>query len=101
MPKICFVLTVSTGLSYSSMFLPVNFSDTTDFKKYFSQDYDVSINYLRDKDSVDYLVVPDSYFPFDNENNLPIIKVPAKLFMTKNFKEIKAYLDTYFANNPA
>lgn len=54
MRKICFVLTVSTGLSYSTMFLPVNFSDNSDFKDYFSKYYDVSINYLRDKDSVDY-----------------------------------------------
>ncbi|MDT2521985.1 hypothetical protein [Enterococcus raffinosus] len=97
MKKICFVLTVSTGLSYSSMFLPVNFSDNSDLKEYFSKDYDVSINYLMDKNSVDYLVVPDPYFPFDNENNLPIIKVPSRLFMTKDFEGIKTCIDNYFA----
>ena len=99
MAKICFVLTVSTGLSYSSMFVPVNFNGYSDFKNYFSKYYDVSINYLRDKDSVDYLVVPDPYFPFDNENDLPIINVPAKLFMTKDFAAIKTCIDNYFANN--
>ncbi|MFC0276872.1 hypothetical protein ACFFH2_09200 [Enterococcus devriesei] len=99
MKKICFVLTVSTGLGYSTMLLPVNFSDNSDFKDYFSEYYDVSINYLRDKDTVDYLVVPDPYFPFENENNLPIIKVPAKFFLTRNFTEIKKSIDAYFANN--
>lgn len=96
MKKICFVLTVSTGLSYSSLFSAPNFSDNSDLKDYFSDDYDVSINYLRDKDSVDYLVVPDPYSPFENENNLPIIKVPAKFFLTKDFAEIKNVIDAYF-----
>ena len=44
------------------------------------------------KESVDYLVVPDPYFPFDNEGNLSIIKVPAILFM----KRIKPHIDDYF-----
>lgn len=45
------------------------------------------------KEAVDYLVVPDPYFPFDNEGNLPIIKVPAILFM----KRIKTHIDDCFS----
>ncbi|PEY84507.1 hypothetical protein CN349_30865, partial [Bacillus cereus] len=37
--------------------------------------------------------------PFDNENNLPIIEVPAILFMEKDFEKIKTYIDNYFSNN--
>ena len=58
-----------------------------DLKGYFSKYYDVSINYIRDKNSVDYLVVPKPCPAFDNENNLPIIEVPAILFMEKNFEK--------------
>lgn len=46
------------------------------------------------KESVDYLVVPDPYFPFDNEDNLSIIKIPAILFM----KRIKTHIDDFFSN---
>ena len=56
-------------------------------KEYFSKYYNVSINYIRDKNSVDYLVVPKPCPAFDNENNLPIIEVPAILFMEKNFEK--------------
>lgn len=66
---------------------------------YFSPFYDVSINYLRDKDTVDYLVLPEPFAPFDNENNLPIIKVPSKFFLTKDFEKIKDYIDDYFKEN--
>ncbi|SES73141.1 hypothetical protein SAMN04487821_10283 [Enterococcus malodoratus] len=99
MKKICFVLTVSTGINYGSIFTNPRVRNDEDLKDYFSKDYDVSINYIRDKDSVDYLVVPNPFTPFDNENNLPIIQVPAKLFMTNDFEEIKNHIDNYFATN--
>ena len=73
MKKICFVLTVSTSINYGSIFANPRVRNNEDLKDYFSKDYDVSINYIRDKDSVDYLVVPNPFTPFDNENNLPII----------------------------
>ena len=44
-----------------------SFADYSELKNYFANDYDVSINYFRDKDQVDYLVVPDPFVPFDNE----------------------------------
>ena len=42
------------------------------------------------------MVVPKPCPPFDNENNLPIIEVPANLFMEKDFEKIKTYIDNYF-----
>ncbi|MGG5371708.1 hypothetical protein [Enterococcus sp. AZ196] len=97
MTKLCFVFTVDSGTGYGPLAPPVNSSEYSDMKKYFSTYYDVSFNYLRDKDTVDYLIVPDPFFSFDNENNLPIIKVPAKLLMTKDFAAIKASIDNYFS----
>lgn len=99
MKKICFVLTVSTGINYGSIFSVPLIRNHDDLKEYFSKYYDVSIDYIRDKDSVDYLVVPKPFTPFDNENNLPIIEVPAVLFMKKDFEKIKTYIDNYFSNN--
>ncbi|MBO0453739.1 hypothetical protein [Candidatus Enterococcus murrayae] len=98
MKKICFVLTVSSGINYISIFAGPLFRDNDDFKEYFSKYYDVSTNYIRDKDAVDYLVVPKPFPPFVNENHLPIIEVPALLFMQKDFEKIKTYIDDYFSN---
>ncbi|MCO6017684.1 hypothetical protein CKN86_10770 [Carnobacterium divergens] len=100
MKKIGFVLTVSTGINYGSIFSLPLIKNHDDLKEYFSKDYDVSINYIRDKDSVDYLIVPKPFTPFDNENNLPIIEVPAILFMEKDFEKIKTCIDNYFSVNP-
>ena len=52
------------------------------------------------KDQVDYLVVPDPFVPFDNENDLPIINVPANYFVTKDYKQIKKNTSCVFINNP-
>ena len=84
--KICFVLIVDAGINYGSIFSTI-LRNHDDLKEYFSEYYDVSINYIRDKNSVDYLVVPKPCPPFDNENNLPIIEVPANLFMEKDFEK--------------
>ncbi|MCD5001894.1 hypothetical protein IV487_05325 [Enterococcus saccharolyticus] len=97
MKKICFVLTVSTGINYGSIFSLPFIRNHDELKEYFSQYYDVSIDYIKDKNSVDYLVVPEPFTPFDNENNLPIIEVPAVLFMEKDFENIKMYIDNYFS----
>lgn len=97
MKKICFVLTVSSFINYVSIFAGPALRNNDDFKDYFSDYYDVSTNYIRDKDSVDYLVVPNPSPPFVNENHLPIIKVPAILFMKKDFEQIKTYIDDYFS----
>ena len=96
MKKICFVLVLDSGLSYTALTPKDLYQKDTSFKDYFSQFYDVSVNYLRDKDNVDYLVLPEPFAPFDNENNLPIIKVPSKFFLTKDFEKIKEYIDDYF-----
>lgn len=98
MKKICFVLTVSSGINYGSIFPTPLIKDNSDLKKFFSRYYDVSINYFKDKDTVDYLIVPKPFMPFNNENNLPIIEVPAILFIKKDFEKIKSYIDDYFAN---
>jgi hypothetical protein len=99
MKKICFVLVLSNGLSYVSLTPKVLYRKNSKLIDYFSQFYDVSTNYLRDKDEVDYLVMPDPFTPFDNENNLPIIKVPSKYFLTDDYEKIKEYIDAYFAKN--
>lgn len=99
MKKICFVLVLDSGLSYTALTPKDLYQKDTSLKDYFSQFYDVSTNYLRDKDNVDYLVIPDPFAPFDNENNLPIIKVPSKFFLSKDFKKIKEYIDDYFKEN--
>ncbi|MDK1727792.1 hypothetical protein [Dellaglioa algida] len=95
--KICFVLTVSTGINFGSIFSTPLIKNNDELKAYFSEYYDVSINYIRDKDSVDYLVVPKPFMSFDNENKLPIIEVPARLFIEKDFEKIKTYIDNYFS----
>ncbi|GAB7307736.1 MULTISPECIES: hypothetical protein [Enterococcus] len=100
MKKICFVLTASNGLSYTTLSPAFFFADYSELKNYFANDYDVSINYFRDKDQVDYLVVPDPFVPFDNENDLPIINVPANYFVTKDYQQIKKTLAAFFINNP-
>ncbi|MCZ2491674.1 hypothetical protein [Dellaglioa carnosa] len=97
MKKICFVLTVSSGINFGSIDVIPFIKNHDDLKDYFSKYYDVSVNYLKDKDSVDYLVVPEPFMPFDNENNLPIIEVPARLFIEKDFDKIKMYLDDYIS----
>jgi hypothetical protein len=99
MKKICFVLVLSNGLSYTPLTPEFLYQRDTSLKDYFSPFYDVSINYLRDKDQVEYLVMPTPFVPFENENNLPIIKVPAQFFLTKDFEKIKEYIDAYFEKN--
>ena len=48
MKKICFVLTASNGLSYTTLSPAFFFADYSELKNYFANDYDVSINYFRD-----------------------------------------------------
>ena len=100
MKNLCFVVTVSSGINYGSISSVPLIKNNEDLKEYFSDDYTVSTNYIKDKDKVDYLVVPDPFVPFENENDLPIIKVPARLFMTKDFNAIKNCIDEYFGKNP-
>ncbi|WP_430616993.1 hypothetical protein IGJ66_001193 [Enterococcus sp. DIV0176] len=92
--KICFVLAVDGGLSYSA--LPIGLRNQQHLKEFFSKDYDVSLNYLRDKEQVDYLIVPRQLAPFVNEKKLPIIEVPSNLFVIKDYQGIKAIIDYYF-----
>lgn len=100
MKNLCFVLTVSSGINYGSISSVPLIKNNEDLKEYFSDDYIVSTNYIRDKDKVDYLVVPDPFVPFENENDLPIIKVPERLFMTKYFDKIANCIEEYFDKNP-
>lgn len=92
--KICFVLAIDGGLTYSM--LPIGLRSQQHLKEFFSEDYDVSLNYLRDKERVEYLIVPRQFAPFINENNLPIIEVPSNLFVIKDYQGIKEIVDHYF-----
>lgn len=96
MKSICFVLTVGVGTRYSSPFSLWILKNGETLKSYFSQDYDVSINYEKDKDHVEYLVVPDPFVPYEDQKSLPEIKVSAKLFYENDFKGIKEIVDRYF-----
>lgn len=49
MKKLCFVLTVSMGVNYMSIFPFPIYRTYNELKEFFSEDYDVSINYLKDK----------------------------------------------------
>lgn len=99
MKKICFVLTVSMGVNYMSIFPFPIYRTYNELKEFFSEDYNVSINYLKDKEAVDYLVVPDPCPPFENEENIPIIKVPATLFYQKDYEKMKVYIDKFLTND--
>ncbi|OTN76053.1 hypothetical protein A5886_001129 [Enterococcus sp. 8G7_MSG3316] len=99
MKRVCFVLVLNNVMSYTPLSPGLLYKKDPSLKDYFSQFYDVSVNYLRDKDHVDYLVMPDPFVPFDNENDLPIIKVPSIYFLTKDYGKIKRYIDTYFNEN--
>lgn len=100
MKNLCFVLTVISGINYGAISSVLLIKNNEDLKEYFSDNYIVSTNYIRDKDKVDYLVVPDPFVPFENENDLPIIKVPVRLFMTKDFDKIANCIEEYFDKNP-
>lgn len=95
MKKICFVFTVNMGHYYGNL---AGFMYQTPelIKEFMAQDYHVSTNYLRDKNDVDYLVVPKPFYQFDNERNLPIIEVPAEFLRERRYPEIKAIVDRYF-----
>ncbi|MGH1831231.1 hypothetical protein ABE871_07300 [Enterococcus gilvus] len=99
MKKICFVLNFCSGLNYASMFAGPTYKNNDSLKNYFSNYYDVSTNYLRDEDLVDYLIVPKPLPSFYNKNHLPIIEVPANFFWKKDFEKIKIYIDNFLANN--
>ncbi|MBO0431885.1 hypothetical protein [Enterococcus sp. DIV0660C] len=92
--RICFVLAVDGGLAYST--LPIGLRNQERLKEFFSKEYEVSLNYLRDKEQVDYLIVPRQLAPFINEKKLPIIEVPSNLFVIKDYQGIKEIIDHYF-----
>lgn len=96
--KICFVSIVSAGMNYGVIPAVSFVNSQKDIKDYFLKYYEVSTDYIKDIDSVDYLIVPTPSIPFYNEKNLPIIRVPKILFATRDFDEIKAHIDNYFAN---
>ncbi|MEO1770744.1 hypothetical protein [Candidatus Enterococcus ferrettii] len=101
MHKIYFVLTAKTGVGYTTLH-PTLFSlkkNQADLQNYFSKYYDVSADYLHDKDVLDALVVPKPFGPYQNDNGVPTISVPAVLFYDKKYDEIKDYIASYFSEN--
>lgn len=98
MKKICFILVTD---STDALYLPLKAwkcMNSEELKIYFSKKYDVSVDYLRDKEKVDYLVVPRPFQPFANERNLPIIYVDLPLFFKKDYEEIARTISAYFNN---
>lgn len=57
MKKIGFVFVVNVEINDGSIFAMPFIWNHDDFKEYFSKDYDVSIDCMRDKDVIDYLIV--------------------------------------------
>ena len=96
MTKICFMLTSNSGIGTTTIFATHAKRNIDDLLAYFSNYYNVTANYPEDKDTVDILVIPDSFGAFINERNLPVIKVPSILFLERNFEKIKVYIDNYF-----
>ena len=94
---ICMILSLFSLLIASGSFL---INDISAHHRWLETNRDSISVYFRDKDQVDYLVVPDPFVPFDNENDLPIINVPANYFVTKDYKQIKNTLAAFFINNP-
>lgn len=99
MSKICFMLTADCGIGTTTIFATHAKRNIDDLLSYFSQYYDVTANYFKDKDSVDVLVTPNPFGSFVNERNLPIIKIPTVLFLEKDFDQIKIHIDNYFSNS--
>ncbi|HCE13243.1 hypothetical protein [Enterococcus sp.] len=96
MTKICFMLTSNSGIGTTTIFATHARRNIDDLLAYFSEYYNVTANYPEDKDTVDILVIPDSFGAFINERNLPVIKVPTILFLERDFEKIKVYIDNYF-----
>ncbi|MGX6978305.1 hypothetical protein ACWN8V_03395 [Vagococcus elongatus] len=92
MKKICFFLTLPNAMGYTSLRgLPLN---EKGLKKFFEPYYDVSLNY-DDRGTADYLIIPDPFVPFVNDTSAVEIKVPSKLFITKDFEKIKEIIDSH------
>ena len=96
MSKICFTLTSNSGIGTTTIFATYARRNIDDLLAYFSNYYNVTANYPEDKDTVDILVIPDSFVAFINKRNLPVIKVPTILFLERDFEKIKFYIDNYF-----
>lgn len=97
MKKICFVLIKNTDdLPRLSMkgWKTVNGDKLVD---YFSDKYEVSIDYEIDQNNVDYLVLPTPFNTFENVRNLPIIPVDVELFQKLNLEAIDEELTKYFS----
>ncbi|MCH4168374.1 MAG: hypothetical protein LKF42_03890 [Streptococcaceae bacterium] len=94
--KICFVLWADEGLQNASLFANGAAKTIEELKKYLCHDYEISTNYIRDNQEVDYLIVPTPFTPFKNERELPVIKFPAHLIIARDFKAIKQIIDSYF-----
>ena len=89
MTKIYFMLTSNSGVGSTTIFATRARRNIDDLLAFFSQYYDVSANYTKDKDMIDLLVLPEPFGPFNNERNLPVIQIPTILFLERDFEKIK------------
>ncbi len=60
MTKIYFMLTSNSGVGSTTIFATRARRNIDDLLAFFSQYYDVSANYTKDKDMIDLLVLPSS-----------------------------------------
>lgn len=97
MTKIYFMLTSNNGVGSTTIFATRARRNIDDLLAFFSQYYDVSANYTKDKDMIDLLVLPEPFGPFNNERNLPVIQIPTILFLERDFEKIKTHIDAYLA----
>lgn len=97
---IAFVLYADSGLSYMRLTFPLisGYKLEKAIHEVFDESYEVNFKWqsatLEDTDA---LIVPQPFAPFVNEKKIPIIEVPATLFITMEAKEMKAIVDTYFS----
>lgn len=99
MKKIAFVLYTNQLLSITYLGgLPNTSKLEKELYEHLDRDYSITFDWeqaLTDK-SIDALVIPDPFPPIKNEENIPEIRVPAKLFLTKNSDEIKKIIDKFY-----
>ncbi|MHC5269781.1 hypothetical protein ACYSNO_11500 [Enterococcus sp. LJL98] len=100
MKKIAFVLYTYQLLSV----MYVNGLPTTKplekaLKQALGKTYEVTFHWeaAAKEQTVDAFIVPDRFPPILNEHQIPEIRLPSILFLTKEVDQIKTMIDTYFS----
>ena len=99
MKKIAFVLYTNQGVGVSYLKgLPMTRALEKDLKDALKETYSVTFNWEEalKSNTLDAIILPQSFLPIPNETNVPEIKIPAILLLNNEVDKIKAILDTYF-----